>query len=183
VLVVGAHQDRAVATGYLNAYRALLADLIVVTMAEDDSEHALLAAALGALARPGVPIIRATLRPRPVTGVDGRRVAFFGTAPATQHARIAVHLTDEYGADVTHVSGALADRARLRDELRHVEAGVFVVELKAAAVDVVVEEARSRGVEIVLAANDVVPLDGEPDLDLELERLAAEAEAVTSVPA
>jgi hypothetical protein len=35
----------------------------------------------------------------------------------------------------------------------------------------------------VLAANDVVPLDGEPDLDLELERLAAEAEAVTSVPA
>ena len=105
VLVVGAHQDRAVATGYLNAYRALLADMIVVTMAEDDVEHALLAAALGALARPGVPIIRATLRPRPVTGVDGRRVAFFGTAPATQHARIAAHLTDEYGADVTHVLG------------------------------------------------------------------------------
>jgi cyclic 2,3-diphosphoglycerate synthetase len=183
VLVVGAHQDRAVATGYLNAYRALLADLIVVSMAEDDAEHGLLAVALGALARPGVPIIRATLRPRPVTAVVGKRVAFFGTAPEAQHGRIAAHLADVHGADVAYVSGSLADRARLRDELTRVDADVFVVELKAAAVDVVVEEARSRGVEIVLAANDVVPLDGEPDLDLELERLAAEAEALAAVPA
>ena len=53
VLVVGAHQDRAVATGFLNAYRALLADLIVVTMAEADLEHGLLAAELRAIARPG----------------------------------------------------------------------------------------------------------------------------------
>ena len=89
-------------------------------------------------------------------------MAFFGTAPATQHARIAAHLTDEYGADVTHVSGALVDRARLRDELRHVEAGVFVVELKAAAVDVVVEEARSRGVEIVLAGTTSCHWMGSP---------------------
>jgi cyclic 2,3-diphosphoglycerate synthetase len=88
-----------------------------------------------------------------------------------------------HGADVAYVSGSLADRVRLRDELTRVDADVFVVELKAAAVDVVVEEARSRGVEIVLAANDVVPLDGEPDLDLELERLAAEAEALAAVPA
>jgi cyclic 2,3-diphosphoglycerate synthetase len=73
------------------------------------------------------------------------------------------------------VSGALADRAQLREELHHVEADVFVVELKAAAVDVVVEEAARRGVRVVIAANDVVPLDGEPDLDTELERLAVES--------
>jgi len=30
----------------------------------------------------------------------------------------------------------------------------------------------------VIAANDVVPLDGEPDLDSELERLAVEASAL-----
>ena len=34
VVVVGAHQDPAVATGYLNAYRLRVADLVVVTMAE-----------------------------------------------------------------------------------------------------------------------------------------------------
>ncbi len=55
------------------------------------------------------------------------------------------------------------------------EADVFLVELKAAAVDVVVEEAHRRGVRVVIAANDVVPLAGEPDLDVELDRLASEA--------
>ena len=39
ILVVGAHQDHGVATGYLNPYRALLADLVVITMAEDGVAH------------------------------------------------------------------------------------------------------------------------------------------------
>ena len=39
------------------------------------------------------------------------------------------------------------------------------MELKAAAIDVVAEAALARGAEVVLAANDVVPLAGEPDLD------------------
>ncbi len=176
VLVVGGHQDPAVATGYLNAYRALLADLVVIAMAEDDVDHAALARDLHALARPGVPVVRAVLRPHPDGDVRGRRVAFFGTAPAAQHGRIASHLRDVHGADVAHVSGSLSDRAALRAELGRVDADVFVVELKAAAVDVVVEEARARGVEIVLAANHVLPLAGEPDLDAELLRLADEAE-------
>ena len=76
---------------------------------------------------------------------------------------------------MAHVSGNLADRVALRRELARLEADVFVVELKAAAVDVVAEEAVARGVEIVLALNDVVPLAGEPDLDAELLRLAGEA--------
>ena len=37
VVVVGGHQDPRVAAGYLNKYRLLLADLVVVTMAEDGS--------------------------------------------------------------------------------------------------------------------------------------------------
>ena len=82
-----------------------------------------------------------------------------------------------------HVSGKLADRDALRDELERLEADVFVVELKAAAVDVVVEEAERRGIEVVLALNDIVPLAGEPGLDIELERLAAEAIAETVVSA
>lgn len=174
VLVVGASQDPAVATGYLNAYRLLLADLVVVTMAEDDAPHAELARRAGAVVRPGVPVLRAVLRPRPVAPVVGRRVAFFGTAPPAQHRRIAAHL-EALGAEVAHVSGNLADRVALRRELERLEADVFVVELKAAAVDVVAEEAVARGVEIVLALNDVVPLAGEPDLDAELLRLAGEA--------
>ncbi len=117
------------------------------------------------------------LRPRPAAAVSGRRVAFFSTAPASAHRGFARHLADEHGADVVHVSGALSDRARLREELESVDADVFLVELKAAAIDVVAEAAAERGVEVVLAGSDVRSAEGEPDLDAELLRLADEAAA------
>jgi len=175
ILVVGAHQDAAVSTGYLNPYRALLADLVVVAMAEDGVAHGRLAAAIAELTRPGVPVVRVVLRPRPLDDVRGRRIAFFGTAPRAQHARIAAHLEAVYGAEVTRVSGNLSDRAALRGELAHLDANAIVIEIKAAAIDVVAEEAARLGIPVILAANDVVPLPGEPDLDLGLERLAVEA--------
>ena len=175
IVVVGAHQPIEVATGYLNDYRLRLADLVVVTMAEDGAEP--LRRAIRELVRPDVPIISTVLRPHPSRSVAGRSIAYFGTAPATQGERIAEHLTTAHGAEVVHVSGALADRARLREELARVDAEVFVVELKAAAVDVVAEAALEREVEVVLASNDVVSLPGETDLDGELLRLATEAVA------
>jgi cyclic 2,3-diphosphoglycerate synthetase len=180
VLVVGAQQEPAVATGYLNAYRHLLADLVVVTMAEPESRHEELAAAIRGVVRVDVPLIATVLRPRPLSPVAGRSVAYFGTAPPAARPRIADHLRDEHGAEVTHVSGSLADRAALREELEEVDAAVFVVELKAAAVDVVAETALERGAEVVLAANDVVVLPGQPDLDVELVRLADEVTAVSA---
>ncbi len=78
---------------------------------------------------------------------------------------------------MTHVSGSLSNRATLREELATVDADVFLVELKAAAIDVVAAAARERGVEVVLAGSDVRPAPGEPDLDEELQRLASEAAA------
>ena len=86
----------------------------------------------------------------------------------------AAHLRDEHGADVVHVSGSLSDRSKLLEELERVEADVFLVELKAAAIDVVAEAGRGRGVDVVLAGSDVLSVDGQ-DLDAELLRLAEEA--------
>jgi cyclic 2,3-diphosphoglycerate synthetase len=54
-----------------------------------------------------------------------------------------------------HVSRNLANREALRAELVGIDAEVYLVELKAAAIDVVAEEAAARGAELVLAANDV----------------------------
>ena len=117
-----------------------------------------------------MPIVPVVLRPEPVEAVAGRRVAFFGT---TARGEIAAHLRDVHGAEVAHVSGNLADRAALRAELDAVDADVWLVELKAAAVDVVAEEGLERGVEVIPVRNDVVAVEG--DLDGELLRLAAEA--------
>jgi cyclic 2,3-diphosphoglycerate synthetase len=175
LLVVSAAQPIDIAAGYLNAYRARIADLVVVTMAEDDTPHDALVDALHRHLRPWTQVVRTVLRPRPLEPVAGERVAFFCTAPATRHARLATHLEQEHGALVTSVSGNLSDRGRLRADLAATDADVFVVELKAAAVDVVAEEARRRGARVVVAANDVVALPGEPSLDGALDRLAAEA--------
>jgi hypothetical protein len=53
------------------------------------------------------------------------------------------------------------------------------VELKAAAIDVVAEAAAARGAELVLVANDVVPVAGEADLDAALRSLAEAATRAT----
>ena len=172
ILVVNAEQDPAVVTGYLNAYRHFISDLVVLTMAESGSGWEDLRATAAAL---GPEVVATVLRPRPTADVSGRRVAFFTTAPDSAHALFEQHLADEHGAEVVHVSGALSDRSRLRRELESVDAEVFLVELKAAAIDVVAEAAAAKGVEVVLAGSDVLPADGERGLDAELLRLADEA--------
>jgi cyclic 2,3-diphosphoglycerate synthetase len=173
VVVVGGHQNPTVAVGYLNAYRLLLGDLIVVTMAEPGSGWERVLEAVTALVPSDVTVVATVLRPRPVVDIGGRSVAYFCTAPPAAHAPLAAHL-EASGAEVVHVSGNLADRHLLRAELERVEADVFLVELKAAAVDVVAESALERGVDVVLAANDVVAVPGQPDLDemlLEVARI------------
>jgi cyclic 2,3-diphosphoglycerate synthase len=173
VLVVNGASDPDVATGYLNEFRHLLSDLVILTMAEPGTGWEDLYGRALALAPQVIPT---TLRPQPAADVAGRKVAFFSAAPSSAHALFAAHLAEEYGADVVHVSGALADRAVLQTELAEVDADVFLVELKAAAIEVVAEAASERGVEVVLAGSDVRAADGQ-DLDAELLRLADEASA------
>jgi cyclic 2,3-diphosphoglycerate synthetase len=173
VAVVGAHQSPAVAAGYLNAYRLLLADLVVVTMAEPDTAWEAMVDALRAVV-PETEIVATTLRPRPTADVRGRTIAYFCTAPASAHAVLAQHLAEEHGAEVAHVSGNLSNRQALATELESIAADVFVVELKAAAIDVVAEAALGRGAEVILAGNEVRPGPGQPDLDeilLEMARI------------
>jgi cyclic 2,3-diphosphoglycerate synthetase len=183
ILVAGAHQDPEIVAGYLGAYRLLLSDLVILTMCEEPLATAAQVAALrDAIADVDLelPVIATVLRPRPVEPVGGRRVAFFSTAPEAIHARLREHLEREHGAEVALVSGNLADRDALRAELDSsavADAEVFLVEIKAAAVDVVAEAASDRGVEVVFADNEVRPLDGEQDLD---ERVRALADAVAA---
>jgi cyclic 2,3-diphosphoglycerate synthetase len=159
VLVTSASQPVDVATGYLNAYRILISDLVVVTGGASGP-------LLEAIAEvKDVPVAPVELRPRPVEPVSGRRVAYFTTAPAFAHETLAAH-----GAEVVHVSGNLARREPLREELERVDADVYLVEIKAAAIDVVAEAALERGRELVFADNELVG-DG---IDEQLLALAPE---------
>jgi cyclic 2,3-diphosphoglycerate synthetase len=140
----------------LNPYRAMISD-IVLTM---DAGVAAAAEALGRRA------MRFHLRLRPTEPLAGRRAAVFTTGPAP------VDHLDE----VVFCSRNLADRELLRRDLETVDAEVYVVELKAAAIDLVAETAAARGVQVVLAGNDVVS-QGLDEALLEVADLAAGAPA------
>jgi cyclic 2,3-diphosphoglycerate synthetase len=175
VLVTSTRQPREVVTGYLNAYRILISDLVVVTGGLDEE----LVEAIRQVKE--LPVVSVELRPRPAEPVLGRRVAFFTTAPPEAHAEIERHLREELGAEVVLVSGNLARREALGEDLaRAREADVYLVEIKAAAIDVVAEAALERGVEVVFADNELVPV-GVLDLDSELVRLADQAIARKAV--
>jgi cyclic 2,3-diphosphoglycerate synthase len=183
ILVVGAHQDPDTVVGYLGAYRLLLSDLVVLTMCEEplatrEQVEALRDAIAGV--DPDLSVIATVLRPRPVEPVAGIRMAFFSTAPTAIHARLAEHLEREHGAEVVLLSGNLANRDALLADLDSAAAAgaeVFLTEIKAAAIDVVAEAAETRGVPVVFADNDVLPLPGESDLD---EAAAALADGVAA---
>ena len=135
ILVVGRGHDPF---AYLNPYRVLISDAVVF-VGEGD------AAAVRELKR--VPVVNAELRLRPVSPLHGRRVAVFTTGPAA---------TDGLDAEVVSVSRNLANRPRLSDDLLRTDADVYLVEIKAAAIDLVAEAALERGAEVVFAENEVV---------------------------
>jgi cyclic 2,3-diphosphoglycerate synthase len=93
------------------------------------------------------------LRLAPAAPLEGR-VAVFTAGPAE---------TDHLEADVVHVSRNLARRDLLREELASLDADTYLVELKAAAIDVVAEHAAAHGARVVLAGNEVVA-DGLDDV-------------------
>jgi cyclic 2,3-diphosphoglycerate synthetase len=161
VLVVGAQQPPEVVTGYLNAYRILVSDLVVVIGGDGPVD------AIRALH--DVPVLVGELRPRPAGHVEGR-AAVFSTAPPGAAAGIGEALRAQ-GVEVAHVSTSLARRDELHTELERIDADTFLVELKAAAIDLVAEEAAARGVPVVLLDNEVVA----PGLDDELLALAEAA--------
>jgi cyclic 2,3-diphosphoglycerate synthetase len=162
VLVTSGAQD--VRAG-LNVYRVLVSDL-VVAVGVDDAQ----AAVIGELK--DIPVVRCELRLEPVEPLEGR-VAVFAAGPAS---------TDHLQADVVSTSANLADRASLRNDLASIDAETYVIEIKAAAIDVVAEAAQERGARVVFARNDVVSRPGEPDLDTALLTLA-DAAVAEKVPA
>jgi len=105
------------------------------------------------------PALRCRLEPEPVEAPSpGSRVAVFTTgAPANG------------SMDAVVASTALARRAELEHDLDHAAAercDVYLVEIKAAAIDTVAVRAKREGARVIFLRNHPVALDG--DLDLEL---------------
>jgi cyclic 2,3-diphosphoglycerate synthase len=135
ILVSGMGHDP---TAYLNAYRVLVSDLVVLVGGGEAEPIRRLK---------DIPVVQADLRLRPAEPLAGRRVAVFTTGAAP---------TEHLDGEIVAVSRNLADRDKLREDVARTDADVFLVEIKAAAIDLVAEVAAERGVEVVFADNEVV---------------------------
>ena len=177
LLVAGAHQPVEYVTGYLGTYRVLISDSVVLAMAEEPLASASKVQAMIAEIRaikPGVPVIPIVFRPRPTRSVEGKRVAFFCTAPEVQKRVLMRYLAERWGCTVESVSTNLADRpALLRDLGELAQVDVIATEIKAAAIDVVAAEAEKRGLDLVFVDNEPVEVaPGRPgELREEASRL------------
>jgi cyclic 2,3-diphosphoglycerate synthetase len=129
----------------LNPYRVLISD-VVLTMSPRVARDV---RALGKAA------LLFDMRLRPVEPLTGGRIALFTTG----------NVPFGHLHDVVFVSRNLSDREALAKDLRNVDADTYVVEIKAAAIDMVAEAALERGVRLVFADNEIVSQPGETDLD------------------
>ncbi|MHB1361333.1 MAG: 2,3-diphosphoglycerate synthetase [Thermoleophilia bacterium] len=181
ICVAGADQPDDYLLGYLGTYRMLISDLVVLTMCEEPlaspEKVARIIAGIEAL-KPGVEVVPTVLRPKPDGDVKGRRVAYFTTAQGPIVDHITEFIGSTYGCTVVFVSTELADRKKLRAGLAGLKDGdvdVFLTEIKAAAIDVVTEEASARGTEVVFCDNVPVEVDGRQRLDGLLAGMAEQA--------
>ena len=184
ICAVPATADPELVTGYLGAYRLLLSDLIVVTMSEPSSanlgelgvgapkgtrySHSVPDSLEECVRRlvPGVPVVQTVLRPFPLEPISGQRVIYVTTAPASANEVLVDHLERQHGCSVVGSSHHLADRPALASDLMTApDAEVMLVELKAAAVDLVARIALDRGMRITFCDNRVVSMGGDGTFD------------------
>jgi cyclic 2,3-diphosphoglycerate synthetase len=154
--------------GYLGPFRLLLSDLLVLTMGTGPEagprEFTALLSHVRRI-RPSARVVLTEFKPFPLGDVGGKRVFFTTTAPESALPHLRSHLEQTYGCEVVGVSGQLADRRRLAEELDAAPAfDLLLTELKAAAVDVAARRAKKMGAEVVFCDNRAQTLEGDADL-------------------
>jgi cyclic 2,3-diphosphoglycerate synthetase len=175
LLCVSATTPPADITDYLGPYRLLLADVVVVTMAEERAPAAELETTIRRIS-PSISVVRSVFRPKPLADVGGKRVFYATTAPLWAQPMLTRHLEGAYGCEVVAMSHTLADRERLAQDLADAPVyDVLVTEVKAAAIDVAVRLALAGSKEVVFADNELVGEGVEDALDRLLTLAATRA--------
>lgn len=167
--------------GGLGSYRLLIADVVLVTMAEEpvlSNETVSALSSQSAELAKEVPFVRTVFRPTPLGSVRGRKVFYATTAPESVHQALTSHLSGAYGAEIVGTTHRLADRAGLSEDLSRAEGTyeVLLTELKAAAIDVAARSARAAGAEVMFADN--VPVAGHGEVASAFDSLLRRAGVV-----
>jgi cyclic 2,3-diphosphoglycerate synthetase len=175
LLVLSAAQPLEYFSDYMGPYRIALADVAVLTMAEEPLASAEKVAAVQKTLReinPGITILTTCFRPEPVRedlDLRGKRVFYATTAPAFMQEQLGRYLEEKFGVSIVGMSSSLSNRPKLRADLeKSLENGIpdmVLVELKAAAIDVVVDFAVSNGIRAEFINNIPVMDNGKSFYD------------------
>lgn len=161
VLVMPVDIDPGYIDGYLGPFRVNQATSVVVVDPDQQSKRRVdhLRRMLSGL-NSDLRIFSAGYELEPSLPVDDRRVLAVTTAPQTAQDHLIGDLT-RLGASSVEVIHTLSDRTRLSDDLASsAPADLVLVEVKAAAVDLVLPWADSRAMEAGLIHNRVVVAGG-----------------------
>ena len=174
ICAIGAFQEWDSLIGYLGIYRILIADMIVLTMCEEpiaDSKKIDYLESMIKKFNPGAVVIRTIFRPKPLSGIRGKKIFLGMTAINSIEKNIIDYLETSYGCSVVKASFNLSRRSELKKDLESSpEFDLILTELKAAAVDVLTEYASKEKKEVVYQDNIPV-ITGSKDLKSELIKL------------
>ncbi|MGI8427025.1 MAG: 2,3-diphosphoglycerate synthetase [Actinomycetota bacterium] len=176
VLAVDARIDPGLVCGYFGLYRILLSDLIVLTMCEqsvDDRHLSDIERCIASCTLNQPTLIRTVFRPFPLGEISNKKVWFATTAAEEASNVLKHHLESRYGARVVGMTHALADRPQLLEDLKGAAgADALVVELKAAAVDLVTRWGIEHEVEVIYSDNRPVVVGKQGSFDPEVMEVA-----------
>lgn len=170
IVLVGANQPIENIKGYFGPFRIKLGDLVIITMCEEPmaSEEKIkeIEEFINRI-NPNVDIIPTVFRPKPLGDISGKKVLFVTTAPDSVRDVLSNYLEETYDCKVVGLSSHLSNRPLLKEDIDKYKDDVdcIVTELKAAAVDVVTNEAIELGIELIYCDNIPVPTsENYPDL-------------------
>ena len=121
---------------------------------------------------PEAVVIRTIFRPKPLSGIRGKKIFLGMTAIDSIEKNIIDYLETSYDCSVVKASFNLSRRSELKKDLESSpEFDLILTELKAAAVDVLTEYASKEKKEVVYQDNIPVITGSSKDLKSELIKL------------
>lgn len=170
IVLVGANQPIETLTEYFGPYRIKLADLVIITMCDEQicSKEKLdsLINKINEI-NPKAVVVPTIFRPAPVESIENKRVLFATTAPENVQHLLKDYLEENYNCTVVDISTHLSNRPLLMEDIeRNIDdVDVMLTEIKAAAIDVATKVALDKGLEVVYCDNIPIAINDEYDLD------------------
>lgn len=180
ITIIGAHQPIEHLIAYMGPYRLQKADLILISQAEEPLVKPSKIERLqkkAAHLNPNTLIAPIKFRPKPLGSLRGKNIAWISTTPKKIRYELINYIERTFDCQVVFNSQSLSDRPRLQSELARIKSPLdaVLVELKAAAVDVVTAWGLAQGIEIIYQDNLPLPIDPAVSLFDEIVTCAEKA--------